>query len=295
MARRGFTETFAAIFEAVKEARKTIPVPSLPTGGSAVSTPVSVTGEFSAASSSVAGGVGGDSPAPSSAMSVETPMSAEGGGDESGNESSGSKPTAEGATNTNTTEDSTSSTPADTTATPTSTTATKKSAKKDRKKGPLGGMDPAAINTLALLKLHVSIDLEDPKGFAGVVEEELFKYLGVVKPSGAVECGSKYKSKYRTLQFNLKDPRNLQLRRRILTGATTPHDLVRMSPEELANEQVQTIAEQVRRESIYNVVKVKAGAAGGGGSGAGGGGDGVEVVVAKTHKGEVEIRTGDDA
>ncbi len=52
------------------------------------------------------------------------------------------------------------------------------------------------------------------------VEEALFALYGSA-------AGREYKARFRTLLFNLKDPRNPELRARVMRGSLTPAQLVR--------------------------------------------------------------------
>ncbi|KND00230.1 uncharacterized protein SPPG_04564 [Spizellomyces punctatus DAOM BR117] len=125
--------------------------------------------------------------------------------------------------------------------------------------------------------LDEKIDLEDPKAFAAQLETELFDALATpIKgdPKGTLECGAPYKSKYRSLQFNLKDQRNLRLRRRVLCGDVTLHELVRLPPEDLGNDEVKAAAEEIRRRSLRDALRVNT--------------DQISYVK-KTHKGEIEV------
>ncbi|CAH0690632.1 unnamed protein product [Chilo suppressalis] len=52
------------------------------------------------------------------------------------------------------------------------------------------------------------------------------------------DVGMKYKAKYRSLMFNIKDRKNLSLWQKICDRAITPKQLVRLSPEELASQEL---------------------------------------------------------
>ncbi|KAK9460459.1 transcription factor S-II, central domain-containing protein [Lipomyces oligophaga] len=65
-----------------------------------------------------------------------------------------------------------------------------------------------------------------------------------------VDVGHKYRDKFRTISFNLKDKKNEDLRHRIVTKELDADQIVRMSPEELMNPELQKLAEAVRAESI---------------------------------------------
>ncbi|KAJ8409035.1 hypothetical protein AAFF_G00240560 [Aldrovandia affinis] len=51
---------------------------------------------------------------------------------------------------------------------------------------------------------------------------------------------NKYKNKYRTIMFNLKDPKNKGLFDQVVRGEVTPFKLVRLSPEELLSKDIST-------------------------------------------------------
>ncbi|KAF9584929.1 glucokinase, partial [Lunasporangiospora selenospora] len=99
----------------------------------------------------------------------------------------------------------------------------------------------------------------EPKGLseeqivslATEIERELYLYTAT---PGQIGCGRDYKTKYRSLFFNLKDKNNSGLREKILSGVLTPFALVRLSPEELANPELQSMAEEVRKRSIHDSV-----------------------------------------
>ncbi|CAK0785785.1 hypothetical protein CVIRNUC_008996 [Coccomyxa viridis] len=59
-----------------------------------------------------------------------------------------------------------------------------------------------------------------------------------------------YKAKSRRLSFNIKDPRNPDLRRRVLKGEITAVDLVNMTPEELASDVRKSENAQIRKEAL---------------------------------------------
>src|SRR5277367_4504089 len=82
--------------------------------------------------------------------------------------------------------------------------------------------------------------------------------------------GETYKNKFRSISFNLKDPKNSALRERVLTGQLPPQDLVKMSSEEMANQELREQAEKIREEGVaQSVLKVQTG-----------------PRIRRTHKGE---------
>lgn len=104
------------------------------------------------------------------------------------------------------------------------------------------------------------------------IERALYDQLAVKpsKPSKTVDVGHKYRDKFRSISFNLKDTKNVSLRMRVISGELGPHELVSMTNEDMSNPELQKLAEEVRRESIRDsVLKVE------------------EVPrLRKTHKGE---------
>lgn len=102
-------------------------------------------------------------------------------------------------------------------------------------------------------------------------------------------CGPKYKSKYRTLQFNLKDAKNSPLRQALLQGEITPARLMTMTAAEMANEEVKREIRRVRENSVSQLVMDGEGIGLGGGNGEAG-----RAFVKKTHKGEDYLPMGVD-
>lgn len=63
-----------------------------------------------------------------------------------------------------------------------------------------------------------------------------------------------YKAKARSLHFNLKDPKNPDLRAQVLQGKITAHALVRMSAQELASSEEKKWREQKTEEFLKQSV-----------------------------------------
>ncbi|XP_078275016.1 death-inducer obliterator 1-like isoform X2 [Rhinoraja longicauda] len=81
---------------------------------------------------------------------------------------------------------------------------------------------------------------EDTIGKIAVnVEKELFTLFQ--------DTHSKYKSRYRSIMFNLKNPRNQGLFRRVVREEIVPFHLVRMSPEEIESKELAVWGEQESR------------------------------------------------
>ncbi|XP_043471385.1 uncharacterized protein LOC122504370 isoform X2 [Leptopilina heterotoma] len=111
---------------------------------------------------------------------------------------------------------------------------------------------------------------EEIKDLALNIELELYKHFK--------DTGTKYKAKYRSLIFNIKDPKNLTLFRKIADRSLTPDAVVRLSPEEMAS---QELAEWREKETKHQLDMIKK--------------NELDLlaqaksIVVKTHKGELVI------
>ncbi|WPT11542.1 PHD finger protein 3 [Picochlorum sp. SENEW3] len=84
--------------------------------------------------------------------------------------------------------------------------------------------------------------LQVPADVASIVEEALFgAYGGTTKD---------YKTKMRSLQFNLKDPNNKELRAHVLRGDITPDTFVRMTANELASKELAEYRKKKEEEAL---------------------------------------------
>ncbi|CAH1248328.1 PHF3 [Branchiostoma lanceolatum] len=111
---------------------------------------------------------------------------------------------------------------------------------------------------------------EDIMKAASAIETELHKLYN--------DTGTRYKSKYRSLMFNLKDARNTTLFKRVLTGEIRPHKLVKMSPEELACKELAQWRDRETKHTLEMIVKKEQEEA-----------QMEKHLTKKTHKGEIEI------
>ncbi|GFR17190.1 PHD finger protein 3 [Trichonephila clavata] len=112
---------------------------------------------------------------------------------------------------------------------------------------------------------------EDIQKIAVKIEEELNSLFK--------DNSFKYRAKYRSLMFNIKDPRNQGLFRKILKGNIPPDRLVRMSPEELASLELARWREQENQHLLDMIKRVQLEQQKSGNG----------LLLKKTHKGEVEI------
>ncbi|XP_007892268.1 PHD finger protein 3 isoform X2 [Callorhinchus milii] len=121
-----------------------------------------------------------------------------------------------------------------------------------------------------LSQTDMKIPEERATKVAGRIERELFSFFR--------DTDTKYKSKYRSLMFNLKDAKNQVLFKRVLKGDITPGHLIRMSPEELASKELAAWRKRENRHTIEMIEKEQR-----------------EVerrpITKITHKGEIEIES----
>nr|XP_050852623.1 death-inducer obliterator 1 isoform X2 [Vespula vulgaris] len=78
------------------------------------------------------------------------------------------------------------------------------------------------------------------------IEMEMYKYFK--------DTGAKYKAKYRSLVFNIKDTKNLTLFRKIADKSLAPDAVVRLSPDEMAS---QELAEWREKETKHQLEMIK--------------------------------------
>ncbi|CEP08071.1 hypothetical protein [Parasitella parasitica] len=84
-------------------------------------------------------------------------------------------------------------------------------------------------------------------------------------------CGEPYKSKFRSLLYNLKDKANKVFQLRVVTGDLSPDALVKMSSEDMANPELKSMSEVFRKTGLKNsVMKIDN-----------------TPIIKKTHKGDI--------
>uniref|UniRef100_A0A336M0L1 CSON009592 protein n=1 Tax=Culicoides sonorensis TaxID=179676 RepID=A0A336M0L1_CULSO len=89
---------------------------------------------------------------------------------------------------------------------------------------------------------------EEIKEFANNVENELYQLFNK-------DCNQKYKVKYRSLLFNLKDRKNLTLFAKICDKSIKPYRLVRMEPQELASQELAQWRENENKHQLEMIKK----------------------------------------
>ncbi|KAG4156533.1 hypothetical protein ERO13_D02G003200v2 [Gossypium hirsutum] len=82
----------------------------------------------------------------------------------------------------------------------------------------------------------------DPIWVAVTVESVMFRKMG--KSNGT------NKIKYRSIMFNMNDPKNPDLRRKVLLGEVNPERLITMTPEEMASEQRQRENKEIKEKAL---------------------------------------------
>lgn len=98
--------------------------------------------------------------------------------------------------------------------------------------------------------LKDEVDASDPIRVAVSVESVMFEKMG--RSNGA------QKVKYRSIIFNLKDPKNPDLRRKVLLGQVKAERLIDMSPEEMASDQRQREIEQIKEKALFECERAAA-------------------------------------
>lgn len=109
------------------------------------------------------------------------------------------------------------------------------------------------------------------KKLALSIEEELYRLFD--------DTGHKYRAKFRSLLFNIKDQKNKGLFRKILTRKIRPSKLVKMSTEELASRELAKWRQMETKNTIAMIEQTEKEAMK----------EGQQHIRKKTHKGEVEV------
>ncbi|XP_061546473.1 PHD finger protein 3 [Phycodurus eques] len=121
-----------------------------------------------------------------------------------------------------------------------------------------------------LKESDLKVPVEKASEVAKKTERELFHMYK--------DTENKYKNKYRSLMFNLKDTKNNVLFKKVLKGEISPANLIRMSPEELASKELAAWRQRENRHTIEMIEKEQR-----------------EVerrpITKITHKGEIEIES----
>lgn len=143
--------------------------------------------------------------------------------------------------------------------------------------------DPIRDNVRKALQEQISQRMTESDGpkfsddeiieFANETENELHDLFNR-------DVGMKYKAKYRSLMFNIKDRKNLSLWEKICERVITPKQLVRLSPEELASQELAQWRDKEAKHQLELIKKSE-----------------IDLLAAsktyvlKTHKGEEVMET----
>ncbi|KAK3444789.1 hypothetical protein EUGRSUZ_A00774 [Eucalyptus grandis] len=84
----------------------------------------------------------------------------------------------------------------------------------------------------------------DPIRVAVIVESIMFEKMG--------RSNGTQKFKYRSIMFNIKDPNNPDLRRKVLLGEVKPERLITMTPDEMASDQRQRENHQIKERALFD-------------------------------------------
>ncbi|XP_026814023.1 PHD finger protein 3 isoform X2 [Rhopalosiphum maidis] len=107
------------------------------------------------------------------------------------------------------------------------------------------------------------------------IEEELYNQFSKVD--------QKYKTKYRSLLFNIKDPKNLNFFKKIIFKWVTPYQLVRMTADEMASQELAEWRERENKHQIEMIRKTELDMM-----------NQPKALLMKTHKGEEIIESKDN-
>ncbi|XP_068121503.1 SPOC domain-containing protein 1 isoform X3 [Hyperolius riggenbachi] len=107
-------------------------------------------------------------------------------------------------------------------------------------------MTVQGLHDVLLNRVQETADLhvqeETIKGLAENVEQEIFNMYH--------DTGVRYKNKYRSLIFNLKDPKNKAFFQRVALGEVSPQSLVHMSTTEMAGQELSDWRNEKRRHAF---------------------------------------------
>ncbi|GBP39976.1 Death-inducer obliterator 1 [Eumeta japonica] len=161
-------------------------------------------------------------------------------------------------------------------------TTPKKKEKEPEAKGRSNSSEPIRENVRKSLQEQMQIRVSENEGlkfsdeevhnFAVETEAELHELFR--------DVGVKYKAKYRSLMFNIKDRKNLSLWEKICNREITPKQLVRLSPEELASQELAQWRDKEAKHQLELIKKSELDLLAAN-----------KTYVLKTHKGEEVMET----
>ncbi|KAK1409270.1 hypothetical protein QVD17_35796 [Tagetes erecta] len=93
-------------------------------------------------------------------------------------------------------------------------------------------------------ELRDDVDASDPYRVAVSVESAMFEKWG--KSNGA------QKFKYRSIMFNIKDPKNPDFRRKVLLGHVKPERILELTPDEMASTERQMENVKIKEKALFD-------------------------------------------
>lgn len=100
------------------------------------------------------------------------------------------------------------------------------------------------VSTEADDDIRDEVNACDPIRVAVSVESVMFEKMG--------RSNGTQKFKYRSIMFNIRDPNNPDLRRKVLLGEVMPERLITMTPEEMASDQRQQENNQIKEKALFD-------------------------------------------
>jgi transcription elongation factor S-II len=100
------------------------------------------------------------------------------------------------------------------------------------------------FDALCICRRQEGVAAGDEGELACAIEDAMFKTLD--------GTSAKYKSKFQQLHFNLKDPKNPDLRRKVVMGECGPLELLSLSPEELASDAKREENQRIRDKKLFD-------------------------------------------
>ncbi|XP_041974930.1 death-inducer obliterator 1 isoform X2 [Aricia agestis] len=153
----------------------------------------------------------------------------------------------------------------------------------DKRQNRMSSEEPIRENVRKALHEQMTIRMGETTGpkftdeeiqeFAYETESELHELFNR-------DVGMKYKAKYRSLMFNIKDRKNLSLWEKICERTITPKQLVRLSPEELASQELAQWRDKEAKHQLELIKKSELDLLAAS-----------KTYVLKTHKGEEVMET----
>lgn len=107
-------------------------------------------------------------------------------------------------------------------------------------------LSEALMNRLKETK-DLTLSEEEVNNISTEIESQLFKCFG--------DTGQKYKNKYRSLIFNIKDAKNQTLWRRICEKSISPYQVVRLSPDDMASQELALWRERETKHQLDMIKK----------------------------------------